>query len=151
MTMTTDTTERDDREWRVLGAFLCGLATGAGLAILFAPARGRDTRERLLAKARESGDRIARHAYIGRLEGELEAWATTIDALKARVTQTTGDVRSEYERRIADLRSRIDAARGTLERLRTAGAAAWQELVSGADRAWGELRTAVERAVSELR
>lgn len=151
MTVSTQTAERDAREWRGVGAFLCGVATGAALAILFAPARGRETRDRLLAKAREGGVRIAKYADLGKLEGELEAWAATIDALKARVNQTTGDVRDEYEQRIANLQSRLEAARHALERLRTGGEAAGQELRSGADRAWSELRTAVERAVSELR
>ncbi len=151
MAVSTQTAERDAREWRGVGAFLCGVATGAALAILFAPARGRETRDRLLAKAREGGVRIAKYADLGKLEGELEAWAATIDALKARVNQTTGDVRDEYEQRIANLQARLEAARHALEQLRTGGEAAGQELRSGADRAWSELRTAVERAVSELR
>jgi gas vesicle protein len=148
--MTTDAAGPDDKDWSTLGAFLCGLATGAVLTVLFAPARGQETRARLVAKAREAGDRLSKHAYIGRLEGELEAWTATLEGLTARVSQASGEFRGEYERRIADLRTRLDTARHTLERLRTAGEAAWQELQAGADRAWGELRTGVNRAVSEL-
>ena len=151
MTDSRDATQRDERQWAVAGAFLCGLAAGAALAILFAPARGQETRERLLARAREGRDRLARHAYVSRLEGELDAWGATIDALKARIGQAAGDVRGEYESRLAEIRARLDAARSTLERLRSGGEAAWHELESGVDRAWGELRTAVERAVSEPR
>ena len=40
-------------------AFLIGAAAGAVLALLFAPATGRETRERLGQKAREGQDKAA--------------------------------------------------------------------------------------------
>jgi gas vesicle protein len=50
----------------ILLAFLLGAVSGAALALLYAPAPGRDTREYLGDKARESRDRAADAAAKGR-------------------------------------------------------------------------------------
>ena len=41
-----------------LGKFICGLAVGAGLGILFAPKSGKETRQDLMNKANEIADYI---------------------------------------------------------------------------------------------
>jgi gas vesicle protein len=50
----------------ILLAFLLGAVSGAALALLYAPAPGRDTREYLGDKARESRERAADAAAKGR-------------------------------------------------------------------------------------
>ena len=50
----------------VLLAFLLGAVGGAALALLYAPATGRETREYLGQKAREGRDRAAEAAERGR-------------------------------------------------------------------------------------
>jgi gas vesicle protein len=50
----------------ILLAFLLGAVSGAALALLYAPAPGRDTREYLGDKARESRGRAADAAAKGR-------------------------------------------------------------------------------------
>ena len=151
MTSATEESRRDDRDWFAVCAFMCGAVTGAALATLFAPARGRDTRERLFAQARGGRDRIARNVYIERLSKQLEAWSAQIDMLATKAGAATAGAKVDYDTQAADLRSRINDARNTLDRLHTAGGSAWRELAAGADRAWQELRAAVERAASELR
>ena len=63
--MATDTTPKDDRSGgagTVLLAFMLGAIAGAAVALLYAPATGRDTREFIGEKARE-GVRKAKNAY----------------------------------------------------------------------------------------
>ena len=50
----------------ILLAFLLGAVSGAAVALLYAPAAGRDTREYLGEKARESRERAAAMAEKGR-------------------------------------------------------------------------------------
>lgn len=50
----------------VLLAFILGAVSGAALALLYAPATGRETREYLGDKAREGRDRAADAAQKGR-------------------------------------------------------------------------------------
>ncbi|HEX3701893.1 MAG TPA: YtxH domain-containing protein [Vicinamibacterales bacterium] len=50
----------------ILLAFLLGAVSGAAVALLYAPAAGRETREYLGDKARESRERAAEAAAKGR-------------------------------------------------------------------------------------
>jgi gas vesicle protein len=50
----------------VLLAFILGAVAGAAVALLYAPATGRETRERLNEKAREGRERAAEAAARGR-------------------------------------------------------------------------------------
>jgi gas vesicle protein len=51
---------------KVLVAFVFGAAAGAAVALLFAPATGKDTREFLTEKAREGREKAAEAARQGR-------------------------------------------------------------------------------------
>jgi gas vesicle protein len=50
----------------ILLAFILGAVSGAAVALLYAPATGRETREYLGERARESRDRAAEAAQKGR-------------------------------------------------------------------------------------
>jgi gas vesicle protein len=61
--------DNDDRgagAGSLLLAFLVGAAAGAAVALLYAPAAGRETRERLSEKAREGARRASDAARAGR-------------------------------------------------------------------------------------
>lgn len=141
MTLTSDSSE-DSGRGSVTGAFICGVLTGASLAMLFAPASGRDTRQRIMSRMNRE--------YLRTLEEQLNEWSATIDGLAARASTASADAKAEYETWLGELRARRESARHTLDQLHTTGGHAWQELAAGADRAWRELRRAVDSAVSEL-
>lgn len=129
-------------------AFFCGAFAGAALAALIAPARGRETRERLRSTVREAFEH--RHEFIARLEEQLEEWSARIEALGSRAGGISADARHEFDRQVDELRARLEEARRTLHDVRTSGEHAWQDLASGAEQAWRELRRAVERASSRF-
>ena len=58
--------ERGAGAGTVLLAFLVGAAAGAAVALLYAPAAGRETRERLSEKAREGARKAGDAARTGR-------------------------------------------------------------------------------------
>lgn len=132
----------------VWAGFLCGTIAGAALALLFAPASGRDTRSRIRSKARDVVD--SRKEYIARLDAEFQHWSAWIDDLAATLGPMSTDAKAELERQLADLRGRRERARIKLEELRTHSGAAWQDVVAGVDRAWQELRQGVENATSRF-
>ena len=69
----------------VLLAFLVGAVAGAAVALLYAPATGRETREFLGEKAREGRDRAAEAAAKGR-----ETIATAIERGREAYQQARG-------------------------------------------------------------
>jgi gas vesicle protein len=127
-----------------VAAFICGALTGAAIAMLFAPWSGRDTRERIYAKAREFAD--SREEVLDRLEAQLEHWSARIDSLATRAQDLTAEARTEFDRQLADLKTRREQAQRTLNDLRVTGEDAWRELAAAAERAWQELRRGVDSA-----
>jgi gas vesicle protein len=65
----------------VLIAFLAGAAAGAAVALLYAPASGEETRERLTGAARDAADSARRG--VRQAKGTLnESWQRAVDAAK---------------------------------------------------------------------
>jgi gas vesicle protein len=140
-----------DGDWLPVVAFIGGVLAGAALATLFAPASGRETRQRLATEAQRARRRVERSVYARKLEFELESWAAQLDALAASAGNASADARRNIEERLTELRGRMQGAREMLERLRASRGPAWREVAAGAERAWQELRTAVEGAASAPR
>jgi len=82
------TTEYEDRTSSngagvggVLIAFLAGAAAGAAVALLYAPASGEETRERLTSAARDAADSARRG--VRQVKGTMnESWQRAVDAAK---------------------------------------------------------------------
>jgi gas vesicle protein len=80
-------TGRNDRGDTFVLSFLCGLVTGAALAVLFAPARGRDTRERLAAAAREGFDQASK---------AVERGEQALDTIREEAADVLADGKAAY-------------------------------------------------------
>ncbi len=74
-------------------AFLLGAAAGAAVALLFAPASGKDTREYLSDKAREGRDKAAEAARQAR--ETLNRQRETLSSAIERGRQAYREVRGE--------------------------------------------------------
>jgi gas vesicle protein len=72
---------RDEGGGSVLLAFILGAISGAAVALLYAPASGKETREFLGERAREGRDRAAAAADKGRemMQQGRETIATALD------------------------------------------------------------------------
>jgi gas vesicle protein len=87
---------RDEGAGSILLAFLMGAVAGAAVALLYAPATGRETREFLGEKAREGKDRAGDAAIKGReiINQGRDTLATAIERgreayQQARARETT--------------------------------------------------------------
>jgi molecular chaperone GrpE (heat shock protein) len=88
--------------------------------------------------------RMIRDLYVRNVQDELAKHEAHIQELQKKLEQTAAEARPELEKRIAELKGRVEAARGTLQRLSAASDDAWNELVKGLNAALGELRKALE-------
>ncbi len=92
-----------------------------------------------------------RDEYVQKMHDMLQKLDAEIDTLAARAGHVEADVRDEYHRQLAQLRTRRDEARAKLDALREAGEGAWQDLKAGVELARQALGEAVDSARSRLR
>lgn len=117
-----------------MGAFVVGLAIGAGLALLFAPQSGADTRRDIRRKARQAQDAASRmagevtdtvsdgfHEARRRVEEQIDGVRRAVDLKKEQVSRAVEagraaalQAREDLERRIAETKAAYEAgAEGT--------------------------------------
>ena len=111
-----------------ISPFLIGLAVGAGLALLFAPASGVETRRRLARGARRM-----RNAATGAAEGVSEKVAETFHAARERASE-----------KIDSVRDTIATKRGQVERAVTEGQAAAQQARQDIEKRLAETKAAYQ-------
>jgi gas vesicle protein len=83
---------------QLFASFLCGAMTGAALGLIFAPARGRETRTYLASKVGEGRERASKAIEQGR--ETVKRQADRMSSLASRV-QTTFTRESDHAKRVA--------------------------------------------------
>ncbi|MBL0171410.1 MAG: YtxH domain-containing protein [Gemmatimonadaceae bacterium] len=120
-----------------IAMLLVGLAIGAGAALLFAPASGAETRERIQREARRAGKRVKD------LTGEAS------EELAGRVGRTRARFDERVDRARDAVRSRTQAVSDAVDAGREAAAQARAELeraVADSKRAYADSRRAYREA-----
>lgn len=92
----------------------------------------------------------SRDDYVKKMHEMLDKLNAEIDALAEKAEHAQADVRDEYRKQVAQLRTRQDQVRDRLASLRDAGDEAWQDLKAGVDMAKDAIREAVESARSRF-
>lgn len=132
MTATTERNEPEGNGCTLLGVFLWGALAGAATALLFAPARGSETRARLEASARE-GREQARLAFergkatVGRTRERLQDQAQHATQVAEEARRALSDIRERGEDALENIRR--EAARAIAD-----AKAAYHEVRAGLDR-----------------
>ena len=96
-----------------VSSFLVGLAVGAGVALLFAPRSGEETRRAIGDGARRVRDRAS-----DLVEDAAETVTDSFDAARARVEERIESVRSAVELKKRQVLSAVDAGRAAAEHAR---------------------------------
>lgn len=118
-----------------VGTFLVGLAIGAGLAVLFAPQSGRETRRRIRTGAERAG-----HAAVGLAQDVTDSVADTFQ-----------DARQRVEERIDSARHAIEVKRRQVTRAMEAGRVAAQEARDELERRLAETKAAYQAGAEVAR
>ncbi|MEP6622077.1 MAG: YtxH domain-containing protein [bacterium] len=132
-----------------VGPLLLGVLIGAGVALLFAPRSGPETRREIKRRARQATDRVK-----GTAEGMKDQVVDTFEGARAKVEEQIESARSAIEQKKRQVARAMDAgrdaahqARGDLERRLAETKAAYQ---AGAEVARnGSARNAVDADLDE--
>lgn len=96
-----------------VGPFILGLAVGAGLALLFAPRSGEETRRDLQRKAREVGDQA--QDFVSEL---TESVGNTLSSAKESVENRIDAARDAVELKRRQVSNAVDAGRAAAQQAR---------------------------------
>lgn len=89
--------------------------------------------------------------YKEMMEIQLKKWDEDFDALAAEGKKASGDVRSAYYDRIAELRAGRNEAQKAFMRFGATTEAAGAKMYTEMGSAWESMRLALEKAFSDLR
>ena len=118
-----------------VGAFLVGLAVGAGVALLLAPQSGEQTRAELARQARQARDRARDFA------GDMSDG----------VTRRIGDARDAVTQRVDRAKQAVDLKRRQVERAVEAGRAAAQQARADLERRIAQTKAAYQAGTTAAR
>jgi gas vesicle protein len=96
-----------------IGTFLAGLAIGAGIALLFAPRSGEETRRDLERRARRIGDQAQ-----DLVSGVTESVGQTLQDAKASVENRFDSARNAVELKRRQVTNAVDAGRAAAQQAR---------------------------------
>jgi gas vesicle protein len=96
-----------------IGAFVAGLAIGAGLALLFAPRTGEETRRDLQQRARKVGDQA--QSLVSDVSDTV---SNTISSAKQKVEERIDSTRNTVELKRRQVTNAVEAGRAAAQQAR---------------------------------
>jgi hypothetical protein len=91
-----------------------------------------------------------RDAYVQKLKTKLDEWNATIDKLQAKADQAEAESKIEYEKQLADLRTKLKNVEKKVSEFEHAGESAWEDLKQGLENSWEMLKAGFSKAKSEF-
>jgi TolA-binding protein len=88
--------------------------------------------------------------FQNKLEAQLKQSDAEIAKLREKGRELKDEAKADWERKMADLETKRDAARAKLAEIGASSAEAWKEVQKGAQAAWDELDQAFREASQEF-
>jgi len=82
----------------------------------------------------------SREAYIDKMSKKLKAWDSKIDDLQNRAVHTGGEVKTQYETKINNLKSKTVEIRNKLNEYANASSEALKDIKNGIKKAQSEFK-----------
>jgi len=92
----------------------------------------------------------AKEEFQNSLDARLKELETEIAKLKEKGRDLTDDAKANWDRKMAELETKREAARAKLAEVGRASAEAWKDIQKGAKSAWDELDKAFRDASQEF-
>jgi peptidoglycan hydrolase CwlO-like protein len=89
-----------------------------------------------------------REAHVGKMETQLKQLGAKLDELVAKAGEAGTEAKSDYRKRIDDLKSKHQTAQSKLDELKVAGSEKWETFKTGVESAWNELEDAFKKLKS---
>lgn len=86
-----------------------------------------------------------KEAHVGKMEAQLAKYGAKLDQLAVKAEKAGADAKSDYRKRVDELKSKHQAAQLKLGELKAAGSDKWQTLKAGVQSAWNELDVAFKK------
>lgn len=80
-----------------------------------------------------------KEAHIEKIEEQLKQRGAKLDELVAKANEAGPEVKSDYHRRIDDLKAKFEIMRSKQAELKAASNDKWQTVKTGVETAWKEL------------
>ena len=93
---------------------------------------------------------MTREEYVAKLKSQIDNWNAEAAKWEAKAKQAQAGMQADYERQLAQFRTRRDTAMNEVQRLQNASADAWKDMMQGADAAFKSMQAAFEKARSEF-
>lgn len=84
-------------------------------------------------------------AHVEKMEAELKQWGARLDKLLTAAHAASADMKTDYRKRLDDLRQKYVAAEKRFAELKAAGSGKWEIFQGGVEAAWRDLATAFTR------
>jgi len=88
---------------------------------------------------------------LKKYEEKIQQWVKEIDTLKEKAAQAKGEMKTELQNQVNELRAKESAAREKLRASVSASEDAWKELKQGVEKSFSELNSAIQRAREKLK
>ena len=93
---------------------------------------------------------IDREQYVTKVKAQLDHFSAQMAAWELRARGAKNDARSELQKQVGILKSRIDDMAFKMELLKGASSEAWNEVARGAEEARKAMQVSFERARSKF-
>ena len=93
---------------------------------------------------------MTRDEYVAKLKSQNDDWNAEAARWEAQAKDAQAGMQVEYQRQLAQFRTRRDAAMTEMRRLQNASADAWKDMMQGTDSAFKSMQAAFEKARSEF-
>jgi hypothetical protein len=93
---------------------------------------------------------MTREIYIEKLASRLNRWNAYLGKLEKKAGDFTGELKTSFDKQLADIRTRRDAVNQKLEEIKSSGEGAWETFRKGAKEARGKLVEAFTKAHDQV-
>jgi uncharacterized coiled-coil DUF342 family protein len=91
-----------------------------------------------------------RDAYVQKLKARIDEWNADMDKLTARADQADAEAKIECNKKLKELRSKINDVEDKIAALQQAGEDSWEEIMVGLEKTWDAFKESFTKAKSQF-